>query len=119
MTAPPVFEGLLRDAEKGQLYLVGGKLRISNGKRWLCEHRDQPSRCGRCNPGSAAAKRKQGIDRKTNDAKGQLAKQLVQLAPGQNYDTDGNVCAGGKLAGQLGKGALKKAIIDLGRTPCA
>ena len=71
-----------------------------------------------CNPGSAAAKRKQDRDKKGNDVRGLLAKQLARLAPGQTYDTDGNVSAGGVQASKLGKGALKKAIIGLGETPC-
>ena len=57
-------------------------------------------------------------DKRSRDLKGQLAKQLTLLAPSQKYDRKGNVSAGGVHAGQLGKGALKKAIIDLDQTPC-
>eukprot|EP01045_Picozoa_sp_COSAG04_P000087 COSAG04_NODE_2_length_56781_cov_25.092252_11_plen_1368_part_00 len=120
MTAPLVFKGLVRDAKPDVLYLVKGKLRYKSGcgRKWRCEHRKQPSHCDKCNPGSATAKQYQDADKRSRDLKGQLAKQLAQLAPGQTYDTDGNVCAGGILPSKIGKGALRKAIIDLNHTPC-
>jgi hypothetical protein len=63
--------------------------------------------------------RKQETDKKQNDAKGLLSEQLQKLAPGQKYDTEtGNVSAGGERPGRLGKGALEKAILNLGQTPC-
>lgn len=45
---PPEAPGAAYTVDKGKMYLVNGRRRISDGKTWRCEHYRQPSQCQLC-----------------------------------------------------------------------
>ena len=45
---PPKAPGPAHKCAKGQIYLLKGRIRISDGKNWRCVHYRQPSQCQSC-----------------------------------------------------------------------